>query len=242
MVVMLLWLASGLYFTAHAAQTAPDPSGRWVSASCETRSAGDGSKRYVKRDASFNARTSTLKLDIFTDPACSAPALSFVFEGPYRLVQPSTAVPSATEAEFVFATVKLTPRNDALVALFNSAAPGNCGSQPWQLNREQEITSTGCAPIGVNFKDCAQEYDLLKVEGDKLYYGERPSDGSSPCTPERRPTALQVPLVRAANPAPAAPAQLPNTGINTSQWLLLLGSGIALGCGLALRRRAGRTA
>jgi len=40
------------------------------------------------------------------------------------------------------------------------------------------------------------EYDIVKVEGDKLYYGARPSDGSGLDKPEKRPTALQVPLIR----------------------------------------------
>jgi hypothetical protein len=63
---------------------------------------------------------------------------------------------------------------------------------------EQDVTAThGCLPLGLDLLHRGTEYDLVKVEGDKLYYGARPADGSGLDTPERRPAALQVPLVRA---------------------------------------------
>lgn len=39
-----------------------------------------------------------------------------------------------------------------------------------------------------------KEYDLTKVDGDLLYYGERPADGSAPDEAAKRATSLQVPL------------------------------------------------
>jgi hypothetical protein len=39
-----------------------------------------------------------------------------------------------------------------------------------------------------------KEYDLTKREGDLLYYGERPADGSAPDTLAKRAGSLQVPL------------------------------------------------
>jgi hypothetical protein len=39
-----------------------------------------------------------------------------------------------------------------------------------------------------------KEYDLTKVEGDLLFYGERPSDGSAPDNIGKRANSLQVPL------------------------------------------------
>jgi hypothetical protein len=63
---------------------------------------------------------------------------------------------------------------------------------------EQDVTAThGCLPLGLDLVHRGTEYDLVKVEGDQLYYGARPADGSGLDTPEKRPTALQVPLVRA---------------------------------------------
>ena len=44
-----------------------------------------------------------------------------------------------------------------------------------------------------------KEYDLTKVDGDLLYYGERPTDGSAPDTAAKRATSLQVPLKKVSD-------------------------------------------
>ncbi len=62
---------------------------------------------------------------------------------------------------------------------------------------EQDVSDTGCLTLGLDLKNKATEYDIVKREGDKLYYGARPTDGSGLDSVEKRPTALQVPLVLA---------------------------------------------
>jgi hypothetical protein len=87
-------------------------------------------------------------------------------------------------------------------SLLNSAAPNSCGTRPWKINTRQNIYTTGCSVLGINFQTCPKEYDLVKLDADRdlLYFGARPSDGGGLCTPQRRPTALQVPLIRSFFP------------------------------------------
>jgi hypothetical protein len=119
-----------------------------------------------------------------------------VVSGPYTFVRPSTAVPGAVEADFAFTDMKITPHTPEFAGFLNSGAPGTCGPAEWKVNVAQSVKPTdGCAVIGVKLSEY-KEYDLVKVDGDKLYYGARPADGSAPDTPAKRATALQVPLVR----------------------------------------------
>ena len=79
----------------------------------------------------------------------------------------------------------------------NSSAAGTCGTQPFAVNVEQDTSFTGCLALGLDLKNKNVEYDIVKREGDKLYYGARPADGSGLDAPAKRPTALQVPVVLA---------------------------------------------
>ena len=171
--------------------------GHWVSPSVETRPGADGSPLYVKRDFVNGPQRSVARLSFYRDLEGTQQALTIHLEGPYTLGQPSSAVPGAFEADFHFDVLKLTAHNEFFLTLFNNAAGGTCGNEPFVLDVEQDVTAThGCLPLGLDLVNRGSEYDLVKVEGDQLYYGARPSDGSSPDRPDKRPTALQVPLVR----------------------------------------------
>ena len=52
---------------------------------------------------------------------------------------------------------------------------------------------------------CTQEFDLVKVDGDRLLLGERPPAGQDLCRADRRARTLRsLPLVRRLGEADAA--------------------------------------
>jgi hypothetical protein len=184
-------------------QAAPQIKGDWASSTCETRPAGNGKHLYLKRNFREGTAFASATLLFYADAACTLPTFTLVIAGPYSLGQPSPVVPGATEAIFSFTSAGLSPHTSATVRLLESAAPGTCGTHPWKINVLQDIYTTGgCSVLGVNFQTCPREYDLVKLDADRdlLSFGARPGDGGGLCTPQRRPTALQVPLTRSFFP------------------------------------------
>ncbi|HEX8538056.1 MAG TPA: hypothetical protein VF664_11375 [Cystobacter sp.] len=173
----------------------PDITGRWASEGVETRSGANNSKLYLRRDFQTTDTHSAARFDFFADEAGTQPTVSVWLNGPYTLTQPWDAVPGAYAGEFTFTALKITPRASGMVDYLNSSAAGTCGSKPFTLDVEQDVSDTGCLALGIDLKNKPTEYDIVKREGDKLYYGARPTDGSGLDSPEKRPTALQVPVV-----------------------------------------------
>lgn len=193
----LLLSLSAASLLAGCGDSAPDITGHWVSEGIETRSGANNSKLYLLRDFQTAETHSAARFDFFADAAGAQPTVSVWLDGPYTLGKAWDAVEGAYTGEFTFSTLKVTPRSAGMVDYLNSSAAGTCGSKPFTLGVEQDVSDTGCLTLGLDLKNKATEYDIVKREGDKLYYGARPTDGSGLDTPEKRPTALQVPLVRA---------------------------------------------
>jgi hypothetical protein len=178
-------------------RTAQQFIGHWVSERGEERPNAQGGTNYLKRDFTNTRDEAAATLMFFKDASYTDRTFTLVVSGPYRFVRPSAAVPGAVEADFSFTDMKITPHTPEFAGFLNSGKPGTCGTEAWKVDVQQSVKPTdGCAVIGVKLSEY-REYDLVKVDGDTLYYGARPADGSAPDTPAKRPTALQVPLVRA---------------------------------------------
>lgn len=96
--------------------------------------------------------------------------------------------------------MSVTAIEESTAKLLNGTRPGKCGQAGgWEVGVEQDLTSTdGCTVLGIKLPH--KEYELFKTELDHrkhlmLLIGERPTDGSSPDRPQRRPTSFQAPLV-----------------------------------------------
>lgn len=115
--------------------------------------------------------------------------------------------------------MRITAAEESMAKLLNATRPGKCGhTGGWEVRVEQDLTPTdGCTLLGIKLPH--KEYELFKAELDHrklplLFIGERPTDGSSPDRPQRRPTSFQPPMVlcSAREMQPSSPS-----GFNSKQ-------------------------
>ncbi len=164
--------------------------GRWASAGCED--AGGG--YFLQRDFTFEGDHWKDDGRIFSDAGCHALAFDYDDEGAFDVVDASAQIAGAYETDFGEDTRTLTLRSQGLVDYLNSLPAGSCGSSTWVIDQEQSIAVTGCALFHQpSTSQCPKELDLVHIDGDDLYLGDRSGDL---CV--ARPTALAaIPVVRA---------------------------------------------
>jgi sugar lactone lactonase YvrE len=181
--------------------------GNWRSETCESYPDGNGGNNYLTRHFYLTEDQWSLFVTIYTDDQCQTAGFSFDIDGTYTLEQNS-----ATEAGAVEANFKIT-RNDwvAHQSFFNDLFGNSaCGSQPWVLNQKQSVLETGCIGVAKPESACpGGELDLLLLDGDSLYFGERSVDLCS----ERAPRIGSYPVKRQSNTlkAPISPIDLIGT-------------------------------
>jgi hypothetical protein len=124
----------------------------------------------------------------YADAACQQRMMTAVLHGTYEPTAPSKQVPGAVDMVFRFARKSLVAYDPALIERLNA---GGCGVRPWEIAVEQDVTAKGCLWID-SLAACPQEYDLAKIEGERLYLGERPRPGSNICAESRRPQRLRT--------------------------------------------------
>lgn len=172
--------------------------GRWVSQRCETRP----TILFLTRDFTFDPDQHSWEgiYRHYLDAACSQPTFTLRASGHYAQGNPSAKVSGATEFVFKVTQVGVTALDQPTVKLLNGTRPGKCGQAGgWVVGVEQDLTPTdGCTVLGIKLPH--KEYELFKTELNHrkhplLLIGERPTDGSSPDRPQRRPTSFQAPLV-----------------------------------------------
>lgn len=165
-------------------EVASDYSGEWISVAPENLGNGTFGQRY------FNLTDDTweVKFKLYLDSTLTIPVFQFRGVGKYKIQNNSTVVEGAKNALFDFEKkyITLLTDNQDLVKNFGFS---NCGLDK---NIEKDITAEGCSFL-VSKAVCSQEYDLLKLEKDVLYFGMRPADGDM-CTEANRPKALFYPL------------------------------------------------
>lgn len=163
--------------------TAAELVGTWSSPGCEAYPDGAGGTNYLTRTFTLTEDRWALDLTIFGDDACTFGLFNVAIEGPYTLGGPS-AVEGATEGEFAFATNEWTALIEDMALAFEGAG---CASGAWDVGVPQDVTGTGCLGIAHPLTECPAEYDIVSLDGDALYFGERVTDM---CVEAGRPTAL----------------------------------------------------
>jgi hypothetical protein len=193
-VQLVLGLFIGLLVSGAGTQTTSHPAitGIWESDRCIVQER-DGVRTSSKSVFVFLDREWALEFTQYSDAGCTTPALRAFFQGRYRIPGPSSLVPGAHYADFGFSTKRLTLYDNNLLAQANR---GGCGARSWTRGREQDVSATGCLWV-VSVSACPQEFDLLKLEDDRLFLGERPAAGQNLCGEDRRARTLRsLPFVR----------------------------------------------
>ncbi|XP_026163000.1 protein APCDD1-like [Mastacembelus armatus] len=172
--------------------------GRWVSQRCETRP----TVLFLTRDFTFDPNQHAWEgiYRHYSDPTCSQPTFTLRASGHYAQGNPSAKVSGASEFVFKVTQVKVTAMDKPTAKWLNGTRPGKCGQAgDWEVGVEKDLTPTdGCTVLSIKLPH--KEYELFKTELDHrrhplLFIGERPTDGSSPDRPHRRPTSFQPPMM-----------------------------------------------
>jgi hypothetical protein len=169
------------------ASAAPSLAGQWLS-DCTPSPQADGSTQYFRLDFQLSASDWEVDYVVHADADCAVPLVTVAIAGPYELERPSSSVDGAWEARFGFASKTIRPEVDGLRDYLNSLE--GCGTEPFQTGVAQDVYASGCPAFGQYPEaSCSADYDLVRLDGDALYFGARPANNDM-CTPANRPTAL----------------------------------------------------
>lgn len=169
------------------ASAAPSLAGRWLS-DCIPSPQADGSTQYFRLDFELSASDWEVDYVVHADADCAVPLVTVAIAGPYELERPSSSVDGAWEARFGFASKTIRPEVDGLRDYLDSLE--GCGTEPFQTGVAQDVYASGCPAFGQYPEaSCSADYDLVRLDGDALYFGARPANNDM-CTPANRPTAL----------------------------------------------------
>jgi hypothetical protein len=160
----------------------PNPVGRWVSA-CSPSSPTQG----AILDFNISASDWAIDYTVFGDTTCTTKFLTVRIEGTYT-VGDKSSVADAYDAKFGFSRKSVTPHLDAAAQFLSSAA--GCAQAGFVTGTAKDISATGCANLGQRpIASCAADYDLIKINGNTMTFGDRPVDNDM-CTEAKRPKAL----------------------------------------------------
>ncbi len=167
----------------HSNLTSADLVGDWTSSGCEAYDDGNGGQNYLTRSFSLTETRWALDFTIYGDPDCSFGLFTAEIEGPYTLGDPAS-VEGATNGDFGFSTNVWTPLVEDLALAFEQSG---CASGAWEVGVGQDVGATGCIGVAQPIAVCPVEYDIVKLDGNDLYFGARVTNM---CEESGRPTSL----------------------------------------------------
>jgi hypothetical protein len=150
-----------------------------------------GRGTFGTRVFTFNKGKWTLDFTLALDPAMKMKVFRFRTVGSYKVLEASSNVPNAFNALFL-EDKKFVTLNTDDQKLAHAFGLASCG---FVKDVEKDISESGCS-LWKPVKECNEDHDLLALDKDgNLYFGLRPDDNNM-CTADRRPTKLNVPVVK----------------------------------------------
>ncbi|MEO0881728.1 MAG: hypothetical protein AAFY34_03250 [Pseudomonadota bacterium] len=181
---------------------ADETRGRWTSVACELRpqpyQEGQPVQPFhLKRDFTYDDNLFEGTIVSYLDPLCQVPIVSYTFTGHLVSHGASPAAPGAEKTDYVLdRSLILTPKAQAFADQLNLLPAGICGTESWRVDVSQSIKETGCPVLNLEKGEIYIDHDIMYVDGDFLFFGAKPVDGSNFDSEEARPVQLQVPLKR----------------------------------------------
>lgn len=183
-------LMAGLAVMISTAALAQDNGGKAVSGKWKSEAAEDmGNGSFATREFTLTDKTWSLVFTIHADKELKTPLVAMGFSGPWKTVGASKQVAGASEAVFEFEKKSLTLKAKDAAKGFGM---DGCGLE---VGKAKDVTKTGCSfvpPVA----QYGREFDLIKRDGEKVFFGARPADGNMG-SEDKRPTTLGAALVKA---------------------------------------------
>lgn len=176
--------------------------GEWVSIAPELRPSAtknaDGSIKpfYLRRAFTYHAGDRfDLVIVNSVDPYGQIPLARLVLGGHMVWRGPHPIAPGAQRVDFIAdQAYDVMPLAAGFADVLNRIAGE--GFSRWNVNEAQSVLDKTFAPFGLVADKHFQEFDLVYLRQDLLFWGARHVDGRGFDTEENRPTNLQIPLVR----------------------------------------------
>jgi hypothetical protein len=159
---------------------APQLDGRWVSVGPE-----DMGQIHATRDFTFEGDAWSVTFRAFGDAAMTVPLFTLEVAGYYRIGGASAVVSGAYNGVFGASDKVLVAESEAAVGMF---ADMGC---TLEVGVPFDLTDQACGFFHASM-DVAGEYDLVSLQGDQLFLGDRAGD----LTKERPTKLTPFPLVR----------------------------------------------
>ena len=157
--------------------------GTWQ-ASCVPLDSGDSQPPTWSRSTIINGDVDAFSFEIFGDSECTEMLARFEIRSGARVGPERGDIAENTrELDVFFEDILATAYADAFVETFEMAG---CGSRPWEVGEAQSVAETGCSSFEA-IADCPADYDLVRIDGDRLYTGVRTGNQ---CDPAGRPDTL----------------------------------------------------
>lgn len=158
----------------------------------------DCARGFVKEERIQGAHAALTETN-FRDSECTRPSVSIESRGTLfpggNVILPI----GASELDFLFVGVRLTPRDEAAAAYYEQEKM--CGLDGWKVNEPKEIAGLFCElwgrgrPVPVP-RASLRKYGVVKATADALYFG-RLTPARDASSPEKRPLELDpVPYKR----------------------------------------------
>lgn len=187
-----------------------DMSGNWQSPVIESIENPDGSLMYIKREAIFVDDNWDIFLRAFLDEEGKKPFFTIHAKGNYVIGDEFTDYPGAVTIDFHNRARYVTAHQRSMTDMLNETSPFD---GEWMLDLERDVSLTGCILVP-SIEICPVEYDIIKVDGDKIYFGDftseqkedikkfaegpdKTSEDNGVCSADNRPRQLsQYPMIR----------------------------------------------